>query len=110
MPLPLRNKLGGGRGQPLSLPPDLLRACEAAGLFDVQLAHLLGSNEDAVRQLRRDVGVQPVFKLVDTCAAEFEAYTPYYYSTYEEENESTRTDLKKDHDPGRRTQPHRPGD
>ena len=48
-----------------------------------------------MRQLRREYGVQPVFKLVDTCAAEFEAYTPYYYSTYEEENESTRTDRKK---------------
>ena len=85
----------GGGVQPLSLPPDLLRAWKRQGFSDVQLAHLLGSNEDAVRQLRRDVGVQPVFKLVDTCAAEFEAYTPYYYSTYEEENESTRTDLKK---------------
>ncbi len=84
-----------GGGQPLSLPPDLLRAWKRQGFSDVQLAHLLGTSEDAVRQLRRECGVQPVFKLVDTCAAEFEAYTPYYYSTYEEENESARTDLKK---------------
>ncbi|HEY4613587.1 MAG TPA: carbamoyl-phosphate synthase large subunit, partial [Bacteroidota bacterium] len=59
------------------------------------LAHLWGMTEKAVRQVRKSLGVIPSFKVVDTCAAEFEAYTPYFYSTYDEENESVRTDKKK---------------
>ncbi len=84
-----------GRGHGPRLSPDLLREAKRQGFSDRQLAHLLGTDEDAIRQLRRACGVEPVFKLVDTCAAEFEAYTPYYYSTYEEENESVRTGVKK---------------
>ncbi|HHO47834.1 MAG TPA: carbamoyl-phosphate synthase large subunit [Desulfobacteraceae bacterium] len=57
------------------------------GFSDFQLAKLTGTSEDDIRDLRRKNGVEPVFKLVDTCAAEFESYTPYYYSTYEEEDE-----------------------
>jgi carbamoyl-phosphate synthase large subunit len=82
-------------GQRLAITSDLLRKAKRQGFSDRQLAHLLGTDEDAVRQLRRERGIEPVFKLVDTCAAEFEAYTPYYYSTYEEENESVRTERKK---------------
>lgn len=78
-----------------SLPRDLLLKAKQYGFSDVQLAHLLSVEEDAVRKLRKDLGVEAVFKLVDTCAAEFEAYTPYYYSTYEDEDESQRTDQKK---------------
>jgi carbamoyl-phosphate synthase large subunit len=57
------------------------------GFSDVQLARLLGTDEKSVRDRRKALGVVPVFKCVDTCAAEFEAFTPYYYSTYEQEAE-----------------------
>ncbi|OIP98905.1 MAG: carbamoyl phosphate synthase large subunit [Zetaproteobacteria bacterium CG2_30_46_52] len=65
------------------------------GLSDRRLAMLLSSNEHEVRKARSAVGVKPVFKRVDTCAAEFEAKTPYLYSTYEAECESLPTDKKK---------------
>ncbi len=59
------------------------------GFSDVQIAHSLGlKNELDVRQFRKANGIEPTFKSVDTCAAEFEAYTPYFYSTYESENEA----------------------
>ncbi|MEI6331856.1 MAG: carbamoyl-phosphate synthase large subunit [Pseudanabaena sp. ELA645] len=57
------------------------------GFSDRQIAYLTGTNEDIVRAYRKDLGVIPSYKTVDTCAAEFEALTPYYYSTYEEESE-----------------------
>ena len=65
----------------------LLRRAKRAGLSDAVLAHVLNASEDAVRTRRRQLGVLPVYFTVDTCAAEFEAYTPYHYSTYEEESE-----------------------
>ena len=65
------------------------------GIADVQLAHLLGSDEMSVRQRRKTLGISPTFKLVDTCAAEFEAFTPYYYSTYESEDEVRPSQKKK---------------
>jgi carbamoyl-phosphate synthase large subunit len=65
------------------------------GFSDRYLAHLWGTNEKAIRDLRYEHGVLPVYKLVDTCAAEFEAYTPYYYSTYEEEDESNPSSSPK---------------
>ncbi|OGS28295.1 MAG: carbamoyl phosphate synthase large subunit [Elusimicrobia bacterium RIFOXYB2_FULL_48_7] len=64
------------------------------GFSDVQISIMTGKTELAVRKLRKKLGVVPVFKLVDTCSAEFEAYTPYYYSTYDQEDE-TRTKGKK---------------
>ena len=67
---------------------DLLKKSKACGFSDVQLAHLLKGTDDEIRALRKELGVAPVYKLVDTCAAEFEARTPYYYSTYEPENEA----------------------
>jgi carbamoyl-phosphate synthase large subunit len=70
------------------LPADLLRRAKEYGFSDVQLGHLLQAPPEAVFRLRQARGVLPVYKLVDTCAAEFEAYTPYYYSTYEYENEA----------------------
>jgi carbamoyl-phosphate synthase large subunit len=70
-----------------NIRPDLLLEAKRFGFSDVQLAHLLGSEEDSVRALRKKAGILPTFKVVDTCAAEFEAYTPYYYSTYESEDE-----------------------
>jgi carbamoyl-phosphate synthase large subunit len=74
---------------------DKLFEAKRMGYSDVQLSHLCKSTEDAVRSLRRKLNVQPVYKTVDTCAAEFEAYTPYYYSTYETENEIRPTGKKK---------------
>ncbi len=65
------------------------------GFSDRQIGHLLGKTEDEIRKLRFEKGIKPVYKLVDTCAAEFEAYTPYYYSSYESETESRRTSKKK---------------
>ncbi len=65
------------------------------GFSDRQLAWLSGLDEDAIRRMRERAGVKAVFKLVDTCAAEFEAYTPYYYSTYERENEVKKSPRKK---------------
>jgi carbamoyl-phosphate synthase large subunit len=66
---------------------DTLRDVKEQGFSDLYLAGLCGTEEEAVRELRKTHGIEPVYKLVDTCAAEFEAYTPYYYSTYEQENE-----------------------
>ena len=73
---------------------DLLKA-KQHGFSDRQLAHLWRSDEWAIRALRKELGVAPVFKTVDTCAAEFEAYTPYHYSTYETDNEAIRSDRQK---------------
>ncbi len=74
-------------GNPNEWDADLLRQAKTFGYADLQLAMLLGTDEKTVRDFRKSKGVEPVYKLVDTCAAEFEAYTPYYYSTYEQENE-----------------------
>ena len=74
---------------------DLLRRAKQHGFSDRQLAHLWSTTEQNVRQLRHTAGVLPAFKLVDTCAAEFEAYTPYYYSTYDTEDESRLSTKKK---------------
>ena len=65
------------------------------GYSDFQIAYLCNSTDNEVRELRKSLGVNVVFKTVDTCAAEFEAYTPYYYSTYESTSEIANTDKKK---------------
>jgi len=72
-----------------------LREAKTLGFSDRQIAHLCGLEDARVAARRRETGVQPVYKLVDTCAAEFEAATPYYYSTYEEESEARITLRKK---------------
>jgi len=72
-----------------------LRDAKRLGLSDRSLARSLVTGEASVRERRRELGVEPVFKRIDTCAAEFEAETPYFYSTYEDENESVRTAQKK---------------
>ena len=69
----------------------MLRRAKECGFSDRQLAHLWGGDEDRLALMRREHGINPVYKLVDTCAAEFEAYTPYFYSTYEWEDEARRT-------------------
>ncbi len=72
-----------------------LRPAKRMGFSDRRLAELWESHEDEVRSLRHRLGVNPVYKRVDTCAAEFEAHTPYLYSTYEDECEARPTDRKK---------------
>ena len=69
------------------LSPELLRHAKRHGLSDVQIGQLRGLDESVIRQLRWALDIRPVYKAVDTCAAEFEALTPYLYSTYEEESE-----------------------
>ncbi len=74
---------------------EILREAKRLGFSDRQLADILGVDEQEIRTARLEKGIKSVFKLVDTCAAEFEAYTPYYYSTYEFEDESRHSDRKK---------------
>ncbi len=74
---------------------EVLRDAKQLGFSDKMLAMLWNTAEDTVRQLRHSFGVRPVYKRVDTCAAEFVAYTPYLYSTYEDECEAEPTDRKK---------------
>jgi len=78
-----------------NLPKDLLFTAKQKGYADRQIAHLLRCLESEVYNKRTEMGIQRVYKLVDTCAAEFEAQTPYYYSTFEYENESVASDRKK---------------
>ena len=77
------------------IPKTLLVEAKQKGYADRQIAHLLNCLESEVYQKRKELGIQRVYKLVDTCAAEFEAKTPYYYSTFETENESQVTAKKK---------------
>ncbi|HEY5540727.1 MAG TPA: carbamoyl-phosphate synthase large subunit, partial [Coriobacteriia bacterium] len=84
------------RGRTLdALSPEELREAKRLGLSDLQIAHLTGSTEASVRAVRKALGVRPTFKSVDTCAAEFAAFTPYYYKTYEDEDEVAPTDKPK---------------
>ena len=81
-----------------SLDPDakaFLKKAKSWGFSDIQIAHLLATSEDKIKALRKKEGIAPVFKLVDTCGAEFKAATPYYYSTYEDENEARVSQRKK---------------
>jgi len=89
-----------------NIPNELLLEAKMKGYADRQIAHLLRCLESEVNNLRTEMGINRVYKLVDTCAAEFEAKTPYYYSTFESkkqlangesfsENESSRSDKKK---------------
>jgi carbamoyl-phosphate synthase large subunit len=77
------------------LTRNFLRKIKQQGFSDFQIAHLTGTTENDIRELRLKLDLVPVYKLVDTCAAEFEAYTPYYYSTYETEDESRVSSTKK---------------
>lgn len=78
-----------------SIPKELLFEAKQKGYADRQIAHLLRCLESEVHSKREEFGINRVYKLVDTCAAEFEAQTPYYYSTFEYENESVVSDRKK---------------
>lgn len=73
---------------------DVLRIAKKYGFSDHTIANLWDEDEDEVRKLRKENGIIPVYKMVDTCAAEFESQTPYFYSTYDGENESHRSGKK----------------
>src|SRR5262249_33263842 len=73
------------------ISPDLMRSLKRAGFGDWQLGSMLGADEDAVRAARADHGLKPAYKRIDTCAAEFESFTPYLYGTYERECEADPT-------------------
>ena len=74
---------------------DLLRTLKRAGFGDQELGHILGSGESAVRDKRLEYNLQPAFKRIDTCAAEFESFTPYLYGSYEDSCEAEPTDRPK---------------
>ncbi len=78
-----------------SVPAPVLREAKRFGYADLQLAELWGTTGEAVRKRRQQLDVRPVFKRVDTCAAEFESFTPYLYSSYEEEDEAEPSNRKK---------------
>ncbi len=77
------------------LGAEALREAKRMGFSDARVAALSGASEPEVRALRESFGIRPVYKRVDTCAAEFESHTPYLYSTYEEECEAAPTDRRK---------------
>ena len=79
----------------LASDPALFRQVKELGYSDKQIAFALKTTEDAVRMARKKAGLLPVYSLVDTCAAEFDAYTPYYYSTYGDMDECRKSDKKK---------------
>ena len=79
----------------LNLDEDLLRRAKEAGFSDRQIAHICATKIRNIKQLRQQFGINTVYRLVDTCAAEFEAYTPYYYSTYGVESELRPSTKKK---------------
>ncbi|PTB95979.1 carbamoyl-phosphate synthase large subunit, partial [Marivirga lumbricoides] len=78
-----------------TLPVELMSAAKSKGYADRQIAHLLKCLESEVFKKRHEMDIKRVYKLVDTCSAEFEAKTPYYYSTFQHENESVVSDKKK---------------
>ncbi|HST51471.1 MAG TPA: carbamoyl-phosphate synthase large subunit [Pyrinomonadaceae bacterium] len=77
------------------IPVDALRDFKEAALSDRRLAYITGRTEREVREYRKSLGLKPVYKRVDTCGAEFESFTPYLYSTYEEEDEAEPTTMRK---------------
>jgi carbamoyl-phosphate synthase large subunit len=88
-------EMGQKEVDPSEWTPDFLKMVKEYGFSDIQLSMLFNISEQAIRDIRKSKKVEPVYKLVDTCAAEFEAYTPYYYSTYEQENEIRASGKRK---------------
>ena len=78
-----------------SLDSELLAKAKGLGFSDQQIAHLTGTTEDQIRARRKKLGLVPSYRLVDTCAAEFEAYTPYYYSTYDRGDDEVKKTPKQ---------------
>ena len=98
--------LGGLRG----IPAEMLRTLKRAGIGDRELGGILGADEDAVRSIRLENGLKPAYKRIDTCAAEFESFTPYLYGTYERDCEVGPDAAAEGRHPRQRTEPDRPGD
>jgi len=90
----LAKVLSGVRGV-TDLTPALVRLAKLKGMSDAMIGCLTGTDPLEIKQFRNAVGVKPVYKMVDTCAAEFEAATPYFYSTYDSENEAIPTPKRK---------------
>ena len=78
-----------------SLNAEKLAHAKSLGFSDRQIAHLVGQTEDEIRAWRKKIGLVPSYRLVDTCAAEFEAYTPYYYSTYDRGDDEVKGNTAK---------------
>ena len=78
-----------------TLTPELLREYKKMGFADEGIAEIIGCSGADVRAKREEFGIRPVYKMVDTCAGEFEAVSPYYYSTYDDENEAVPSDKRK---------------
>ena len=95
------------------VPADLLRKAKRMGISDARIAEVWGlrglDGAGPVRELRQSHGVTPVFKKVDTCAAEFDSDTPYLYSCYDEEDEAPPTAQTQSHHSGQRAKPYRAG-
>lgn len=87
--------IGREYGDSRTLSAETLRQAKRLGFSDKHLGILSEQTEQEIRRLRKEHGIQPSFKIVDTCAAEFESYTPYFYSTYDSENESTPSEGRK---------------
>ncbi len=79
----------------MPLTSEQLTKAKSLGFSDKQIGHLTGTTEDAVRAGRKAIGLVPSYRLVDTCAAEFEAYTPYYYSTYDRGDDEVKGNTAK---------------
>ena len=79
----------------MPISAEQLTKAKSLGFSDRQIAHLTGQSEDAVRAERKRIGLVPSYRLVDTCAAEFEAYTPYYYSTYDRGDDEVKGNTAK---------------
>jgi carbamoyl-phosphate synthase large subunit len=79
----------------MSLNAEKLAQAKSLGFSDRQIAHLVGKTEDEIRAERKRIGLVPSYRLVDTCAAEFEAYTPYYYSTYDRGDDEVKGNTAK---------------
>ncbi|MFH0884983.1 MAG: carbamoyl-phosphate synthase large subunit [Candidatus Micrarchaeota archaeon] len=86
---------GAGKKAQGPLPKELMLEAKRSGFSDTQIAALIGSDELSVRKHRKSLGILPTYKIVDSCAGEFEALTPYFYSVYEDENEAAPLAGKK---------------
>lgn len=88
----MENELRLSKGKPDS---ERIKTAKEYGFSDTRMSELIGNSEDDSRSLRLNSHIESVYKMVDTCASEFEAHTPYFYSTYEREDEALPTDKKK---------------
>ncbi len=95
---------------PRDLSDGLLRELKRAGFADADIGRLVGLDEDSVRARRLEAGIVPAYKRIDTCAAEFESFTPYMYGTFERECEAEPTAPQQGRHSRQRPEPHRPGD